>query len=229
MKTSPASPNRKSNSSSFSNSAKSSSSASTNPPQPLPPTFHPNFLPFINHLAQPLNPMVNSITGEAAPGWPENVLQYHLLSENQLNNLARFFGQVFPANTTTHSYPRTFRPWIGAPDEDSTSIERKRSSFGYFIGLYDYIPSEVEHFTARLARPLLEHPLSINLGPAGQRQTQPESYPGQDNARNLTRPENEAESAHSQSVMDVMLYMEREWQLAMARAQAEQENRLARK
>jgi hypothetical protein len=89
--------------------------------------------PYIEHFATPLRPLVCCIEGRTHPDFPKDLLQYHLLTSHQLDNLARHYHQVSPPVPESAWYPIRVTPWTST-DED-IDLETKRRRFGRFIGL----------------------------------------------------------------------------------------------
>lgn len=100
---------------------------------------HSNFL---DYVATPLRPFVSCVNGKKHPDFPPNLLAFHLLTSQQLDNLARFYHQVHPRVKETTFYPRPMEAWIGVPDEKSVDEDTKRRRFGCFIGLYTLAPPQ---------------------------------------------------------------------------------------
>lgn len=98
---------------------------------------HPEFHTIMRHLQDPIIPLIPHNAFIAPAEFPTSILEYHLLTHTQLDNLARGFHQVWPAVPETLLYPARMRPWIGTPDESRIDIHTKRLRFGYFIGLGD--------------------------------------------------------------------------------------------
>lgn len=88
-----------------------------------------------HHLQTRLSPLVSVTTGNVHPWFPRTLLAYHLLTVDQLDELARHYHQVLPSVASTTYYPITIDPWIGSPDQGNISIETRRERFGKFIGL----------------------------------------------------------------------------------------------
>ncbi|PWY62428.1 hypothetical protein BO83DRAFT_458721 [Aspergillus eucalypticola CBS 122712] len=128
-------------------------------PQPQPPKgknpksetrktkIHPHLPPILHHLRTPLHPLVSSTTGHEHPDFPLSLLQYHLLTSDQLDRLAVHFHQVHPPVRGSFWYPVRIVPWLrwdGGKgryvDMDigegvGVGLEVKRRRFGRFIGL----------------------------------------------------------------------------------------------
>ncbi|PYH94798.1 hypothetical protein BO71DRAFT_303386, partial [Aspergillus ellipticus CBS 707.79] len=95
---------------------------------------HPNFHPTLTHLQTKLYPLVSTTTGLPHPDFPASLLNFHLLTSAQLDNLATHFHQVSPPSHATSLYPITIPPWVGA-DAVEVDLVTKRRRFGRFIGL----------------------------------------------------------------------------------------------
>jgi hypothetical protein len=125
-------------------------------PPPPPPKYHVTVLPnsptaqrikehylfSIEHLRAPLVPLVSVTSGLPHPDFPCSLLQYHLLTDEQLDSLARWYHQVSPPMAETFMYPAWIPAWASlvgrdtADDvQDDTDIETKRRRWGRFIGL----------------------------------------------------------------------------------------------
>jgi hypothetical protein len=126
---------------------------------PPPPKYHMTVIPTltprslrakeqymhsVEHLKAPLVPLISVTTGQAHPQFPINLLQYHLLTHEQLDSLARWYHQVAPAVEETFQYPAWIPAWTSLhPRRASTDLERgaetdletKRRRWGRFIGL----------------------------------------------------------------------------------------------
>ncbi|KAF7176603.1 hypothetical protein CNMCM7691_003095 [Aspergillus felis] len=100
-----------------------------------PSKAHPSFQPILRHLRTPLCPLVSSTTGLQHPEFPKTLLAYHLLTNRQLDDLARHFHQVWPPVEGTRAYPVSIPAWIGTQGEKSVDLQTKRRRFGRFIGL----------------------------------------------------------------------------------------------
>lgn len=96
---------------------------------------HPDFLPTLTHLSQPLFKLVSLTTGKPHPYCPDSVLRYHLLTSTQLDDIARHYHQIWPPVPETYRYPKPIKPWIGTEEECKIDIEAKRERIGQFIGL----------------------------------------------------------------------------------------------
>ncbi|KIW18319.1 hypothetical protein PV08_02607 [Exophiala spinifera] len=114
----------------------------------------------VQHLRAPLVPLISVSTGLPHPSFPTNLLQYHLLTHDQLDSLARWYHQVTPAVDETFMYPGWIPAWTSLDEEDGSGasvrnnvvldnvagegegvreggvdLETKRRRFGRFIGL----------------------------------------------------------------------------------------------
>jgi len=115
---------------------------------PLRPEDHVTVLPSnstyanaIAHLRTPLVPLVSASTDLPHPCFPQSLLQYHLLTHEQLDSLARWYHQVEPAVEETGWYPTRIQPWTSLDNQSQTrsqeqvGLETKRRRWGRFIGL----------------------------------------------------------------------------------------------
>ncbi|KAL2437142.1 hypothetical protein ABEF95_016578 [Exophiala dermatitidis] len=115
----------------------------------------------VEHLRAPLVPLISVSCGLAHPVFPTTLLQYHLLTHEQLDDLARWYHQVDPPVDETFMYPAWIPAWtsldsesadangnaiLSGPDPDAENnnttttgsvvdLETKRRRFGRFIGL----------------------------------------------------------------------------------------------
>lgn len=80
-------------------------------------------------MRQPLLPLVNVVTAQPHPAFPENFLCFWLLTDAQLDELAHFYNQATPMDPHWRQYPCPVN-WA----EDLTTLEKRRK-FGKFIGL----------------------------------------------------------------------------------------------
>lgn len=113
------------------------------------------------HLLRPLCPLVSVETGLAHPDFPQTLLQYHLLTDKQLDDLAHYYHQRTPGHhSMNYPMPVVARWWAPAEEEleegeidemedirkilgtmDAerservAGIEEKRRRFGRFLGL----------------------------------------------------------------------------------------------
>jgi hypothetical protein len=82
----------------------------------------------LKEMALPLAPLVQLTTGRIHPAFPAHLLNFWLLTDDQLEALASFYHQRTPCQWT-NCYPCPIR-W--SPD---LSLEQKRRKIGEFIGL----------------------------------------------------------------------------------------------
>lgn len=82
----------------------------------------------ISQMILPLAPLVRLTTGEIHPEFPNTLLNFWLLTSNQLDGLANFYHQLEPSVWSEH-YPRP----VGWGCD--LSLEEKRRKLGRFIGL----------------------------------------------------------------------------------------------
>ncbi|KAH7035048.1 uncharacterized protein B0I36DRAFT_87296 [Microdochium trichocladiopsis] len=99
----------------------------------------------LRHLSIVLCPLVQMSTGHRHPAFPKTILEYHLLSDAQLDDLAGFYHQRSPSEWSGQ-YPCPVK-WTG-----TLTTADKRRKFGRFIGLRGcespiappYVPSTEE-------------------------------------------------------------------------------------
>ncbi|KAI2629739.1 hypothetical protein GGR54DRAFT_635920 [Hypoxylon sp. NC1633] len=82
----------------------------------------------LQQMALPLAPLVQLTTGEVHPAFPGTLLNFWLLTDAQLEELAHFYHQRTPCRWTLH-YPCPIA-WSSA-----MPLEEKRRLIGRFIGL----------------------------------------------------------------------------------------------
>lgn len=82
----------------------------------------------IAQMALPLAPLVQLTSGTAHPVFPATLLNFWLLTNDQLDELALFYHQRWPCEYTQH-YPCPIT-W-----DDDLTLEEKRRKIGKFIGL----------------------------------------------------------------------------------------------
>ncbi|KAI1437548.1 hypothetical protein GGR50DRAFT_45947 [Xylaria sp. CBS 124048] len=82
----------------------------------------------LQQMALPLAPLVQLTTGEIHPAFPGTLLNFWLLTDSQLEELAHFYHQRTPGRYTLH-YPCPIN-W-----SSELSLEDKRRKIGRFIGL----------------------------------------------------------------------------------------------
>ncbi|CRG92089.1 hypothetical protein PISL3812_09144 [Talaromyces islandicus] len=95
----------------------------------------PKFKATIEHFSKKLAMLVSVTSGEAHPDAPRSILAYHLLTNQQLDDIARHYHQVWPPLPESFEYPKMVPPWIGTESEDTTDIATKRRRIGRFIGM----------------------------------------------------------------------------------------------
>lgn len=166
----------------------------------------PAYNSFLQHLATPLRPFVSCVDGHAHPDFPPNLLAYHLLTAEQLDNLALHYHQVFPPIHETACYPRPIPAWIGAKDEANVDLETKRRRFGHFIGLDTPVTTERANPPSN---PLVYRP-ELDMGESCLSDAPPRFHEPL-----------EFTSADADGVDQMLAHMEREWKEALRRAQEE--------
>ena len=108
------------------------------PPSPTTQYRKQQYLHGIEHLRAPLVPLISVSNGLPHPAFPISLLQYHLLTHEQLDSLAKWYHQVTPAVEETFMYPAWIPAWAGpaeSEDSDGVHLETKRRRWGRFIGL----------------------------------------------------------------------------------------------
>lgn len=97
------------------------------------------YLYCIEHLRAPLVPLISVTNGLPHPAFPTSLLQYHLLTHEQLDSLAKWYHQVTPPIEETFMYPAWVPAWTGLNDSAANAgtvdLETKRRRWGRFIGL----------------------------------------------------------------------------------------------
>ncbi|KAK3396481.1 hypothetical protein B0T20DRAFT_272673 [Sordaria brevicollis] len=88
----------------------------------------PTFASKLRQLALPLAPLVQLTSGTVHPEFPSTLLNFWLLTDDQLDRLASFYHQRTPCQWTSH-YPCP----VSWPS--GMGIEEKRRRIGRFIGL----------------------------------------------------------------------------------------------
>ncbi|RWQ96376.1 hypothetical protein C8Q69DRAFT_242834 [Paecilomyces variotii] len=96
---------------------------------------HPAFFHAVKHLSSPLAPLVSITTGLPHRDFPRTLLAYHLLTSDQLDDIARHYHQVWPPMPETFGYPIRVPAWVGTGREYELDIETKRRRLGRFMGL----------------------------------------------------------------------------------------------
>ena len=105
----------------------------------------------ISHLASQLVPLISVRTGLPHPLFPRSLLQYHLLTHDQLDALARHYHQTLDAGEERWMYPCPIpfgKSWCGSSPPAMSShatnelerrhlvdLETRRRRWGRFIGL----------------------------------------------------------------------------------------------
>ena len=82
----------------------------------------------LEQMALNLSPLVQITTGAVHPSFPRSVLQFWLLTDQQLEDLAHFYHQRTPSVLSAH-YPCPIS-W-----SSDLPLEEKRRKIGKFIGL----------------------------------------------------------------------------------------------
>ncbi|KAF4453379.1 beta-xylosidase [Fusarium austroafricanum] len=89
---------------------------------------NPNLQRKLEQMALPLAPLVQLTTGAVHPSFPTTVLNFWLLTDEQLESLAHFYHQRTPSPwTNQYPCPITWR--------SDLPLEEKRRKMGKFIGL----------------------------------------------------------------------------------------------
>lgn len=94
----------------------------------------------ITHLSRPLVPLVSVTTGLPHPAFPTSLLQYQLLTHEQLDELVRWYHQTDDAGRERWMYPCPIgagKVWTGMGEETNAvvDLQTKRRRWGRFIGL----------------------------------------------------------------------------------------------
>lgn len=82
----------------------------------------------LRQMALPLAPLVQLTSGQVHPAFPTTLLNFWLLTDEQLDEIAHFYHQRTPCQWTRH-YPCPIT-W-----SEGLTIEEKRRKIGKFIGL----------------------------------------------------------------------------------------------
>ncbi|KUI66815.1 hypothetical protein VM1G_01662 [Cytospora mali] len=88
----------------------------------------PDFDTKLKQMALPLRPLVEIRGGQIHPAFPSTILNFWLLTDEQLDELAHFYHQRTPSQYT-FGYPCPIT-W-----GEGLTIEEKRRKMGKFIGL----------------------------------------------------------------------------------------------
>ena len=94
------------------------------PPSPIPITLHDK----LRDLSHPLSPLVQVTTGYVHPAFPKLLLNFWLLTCDELDSLMEFYHQKGDS-MHMREYP------LPVGWEEGMDLERKRRRFGRFIGL----------------------------------------------------------------------------------------------
>lgn len=98
----------------------------------------------LRQMSLPLAPLVQLTSGQIHPSFPPTLLNFWLLTDAQLDEIAHFYHQRTPCQWTRH-YPCPIT-W-----EEGLGIEEKRRKIGKFIGLRGV---SILSFPPSLKRPL---------------------------------------------------------------------------
>lgn len=82
----------------------------------------------LRDLSYPLSPLVQITTGYIHPAFPRMILNYYLLTSDELDSLMEFYHQKGNSEYM-YEYP------LPVGWEEGMDLERKRRRFGRFIGL----------------------------------------------------------------------------------------------
>ncbi|ERF72241.1 hypothetical protein EPUS_02128 [Endocarpon pusillum Z07020] len=96
-------------------------SPSNHRPQPTQPTL--TYSHALSHLSTCLIPLISVTTGLPHPTFPRSLLQYHLLTHAQLDELAVYYHQVVPAVRETDKYPVSIPGWVDRRGEETGAEE----------------------------------------------------------------------------------------------------------
>ncbi|KAH7132912.1 hypothetical protein EDB81DRAFT_659975 [Dactylonectria macrodidyma] len=83
----------------------------------------------LRQMASPLAPLVEVEYGTVHPAFPSTLLQFWLLTNEQLESIAEFYHQKTP-NSFTNLYPYPIRNW-----DPDMPMEEKLRKMGEFIGI----------------------------------------------------------------------------------------------
>lgn len=84
----------------------------------------------LDHLASRLHPLISVSTGRSHPAFPQTLLHYHILTEEQLDDMAHHYHQRTPTQLSLCYPAPVVTRWRTDAD-----ISDKRRRFGRFIGL----------------------------------------------------------------------------------------------
>ncbi|KAI1501764.1 hypothetical protein F5X99DRAFT_408783 [Biscogniauxia marginata] len=83
----------------------------------------------LRQMALPLAPLAQLTTGAVHPAFPGTLLNFWLLTDGELEELAHYYHQRTPSRYTLH-YPCPIASW-----SSDLPLEEKRRKIGRFIGL----------------------------------------------------------------------------------------------
>ena len=107
--------------------------------------LNPAFSAKLAQMSLRLAPLVQLTTGQIHPSFPRSLLAFWLLTDAELDSLARFYHQRTPCQWTAHyPCPVTWPQGMG--------IEEKRRKLGKFIGLRGCDTPVAEIVGSRVAR-----------------------------------------------------------------------------
>jgi hypothetical protein len=136
-----------------------------------PATRSPSLVQKISQMRLKIAPIVHVETGHPPPQFPFTMLQLFLLTEDQLDAMARYYSQSAPS-ALTHCYPQTMdwnSPFLTKDESippvcrlsDFERLKVKMRMFAKFIGLRAETPNwererQVEILKANIARSIDE-------------------------------------------------------------------------
>ena len=106
-------------------------------------TVHPEFPNRLQYLSRRLLPILSLSTGTPHPSFPRTILAYHLLTAQELNDMAHYYHQRTPCRLT-FEYPVSVdwdpataanQAMIARGEISSEQVAQMRRRFGRFIGL----------------------------------------------------------------------------------------------
>jgi hypothetical protein len=121
--------------------------------QSPPPQYHITVTPSnpisepyknaLRHIQSPLIPLISVTSGQSHPFFPTSLLQYHLLTHPELDDLSLHYHQTEPATEHSWRYPCRVPGWLPPSSMNTVENQRrlnltldtKRRRFGRFIGL----------------------------------------------------------------------------------------------
>ncbi|KAM0509271.1 hypothetical protein ACHAPW_001644 [Verticillium nonalfalfae] len=105
----------------------------------------PAFREKLRQMALDLQPLVQVTTGHVHPSFPRTLLSFWLLTEPELDEMARFYHQRTPGpHSAKYPCPITWGP--------NLTLDEKRRKIGKFIGLSWFKTEEQIEEDARKAR-----------------------------------------------------------------------------